>query len=234
MDKAPLKKLDKKMQEIQDAQIIARGAPTISLKDFIDCLLVEAIGFNNTLPTFYSLVEEYGLFVYDKVIEGQVIPSDELLRSLRQRDQQAPHDIMLFDDKEFINGKDLNFWKTLEKESHYSILRDDVATAYNHAGESEFPWLNIDDDLVWLNVEEYAKTAITGDFGLPAKLEDYQNAFKQDAWGWQEALCWLKGKLPDRVQLHQLLKHYETETDLIERAIKAGRLTTGSSSPKRV
>ena len=172
------------------------------------------------------------MVVYDKVIEGQIVSSNELLRSLRHRDQKVPHDIMLFDDKDFIEGKDLDFWKTLEKESHYSILRDDVATAYCNAGESEFPWLNIDGDLVWLNVEEYAKTAITGDFGLPAKLEDYQNAFKQDAWDLQEALRWLKGRLPNKGQIHQLPKQYETETDLIERAIKAGRLTTGSSSPK--
>jgi len=95
MDKAPLKKLDKKMQEMQDAQIIASGAPTISLKDFIDCLLAEAIGVNNTLPTFYKLVEEDGMVVYDKVIEGQIVSSNELLRSLRHRDQQVPHDIIL-------------------------------------------------------------------------------------------------------------------------------------------
>jgi hypothetical protein len=172
MDKVPLKKTDKKTQEIRDAQIFANGAPTISLRDFIDFLLAEAIGVNNTLPTFYKLVEEYGMVVYDKVIEGQIVSSNELLRSLRNRDQQVPHYIMPLNVKDFIEGKDLNFWKTLEKECRYSVLRDDVSTAYCHAGESEFPWFNIYGGLVWLNIEEYTKTVNSGIHEIPKIAQD--------------------------------------------------------------
>lgn len=140
--KAPLDKFDK---EIQDARIIANGAPTLSLQNFIDRLLVEATGNNTPLPTFYSLAEEYGLVVYDKVIDGEVVSSGELLGTLRQREQQADKS---FDDDSF------QFWETLVKESKYSVFRDDVAMAYARTDKPQFPWLNWYGALVSLNVGE--------------------------------------------------------------------------------
>jgi len=224
--KVPLDKLGKEFNELQDAWIIANGPPTVSLWEFIDRLLVESTGNNAPLPIFYSLVEVYGLVVYDKVIDGQVVLPHELLGALRKREQQADKS---FDDDSF------QFWETLAKESKYSISRDDVAKAYECAGKSKFPWLSWHDGLVSLNVEEHTNAAISGGFGLPAQPEDYQDAFKQDAWSWQEALCWLKGRLPDGCRLHQLPKYYSDEINLIQRAIKADppRLTNDSSSPKQ-
>lgn len=169
--KAPLDKLDR---ELQDARIIANGPPIISLWEFIDRLLVEATGNNAPLPAFYSLVEVYGLVVYDKVIDGQVVLSNELLGALRKREQQADKS---FDDDSF------QFWETLAKESKYSISRDDVAKAYEYAGKSKFPWLSWHDALVNLNVEEHTNAAISGGFGLPAKPEDYQDASASNAYG---------------------------------------------------
>ena len=64
--KSPLNKLD---MEMLDARIMSHGAPTLSLQNLIDRLLVQAIGNSTSLPTFYSLVEEYGLIVYDKEID---------------------------------------------------------------------------------------------------------------------------------------------------------------------
>jgi hypothetical protein len=140
--KAPLDKLYK---EIEDARIIANGAPTLSLQNFIDRLLVEAVGESKPLPSFYDLVEVYGLVVYDKVIDGQVVSSGELLGTLRQREQQADR---LFDDDGF------RFWETLVEERKYSVFRDDVAMAYYRAGKSLFPWFSWNGVLVWLNVGE--------------------------------------------------------------------------------
>jgi hypothetical protein len=135
----PLNRLDK---EKQDEQI---SAPTVRLCTFIDRVLVEAIGDNTTLPTFYYLVENHGLLIRDKVIEGQIVSSRELLTSLRQREQQADKS---FDDDNF------QFWQTLHKESRYSVHRADIAAAYSHAGKSQFPWLSWNNDVAWLNVED--------------------------------------------------------------------------------
>jgi len=157
--KSPLDKLDK---EMQDARIIADGAPTLSLRNFIEHLLVEATGTSPPLSTFYSLVEEYGLVVYDKVMEGQAVSPSELLVSLRQREQQA--------DKSF-DEDGFQFWETLTKESKYSVFRDDVAMAYEVAGKSRFPWLNLYNKSVWLNVNEYAKIDTSYGFGLPTPAE---------------------------------------------------------------
>lgn len=148
---APLDKPDKEMQEMR---IVADGAPTLSLRNFIEHLLVEATGTRSPLSAFYSLVEEYGLVVYDKVIEGQTVSPSELLVSFRQREQQA--------DKSF-DEDGFQFWETLTKESKYSILRDDLEKAYKQAGKSQFPWLNIYDTLVWLNVEDQAKVVSVTD-----------------------------------------------------------------------
>jgi hypothetical protein len=93
--KAPLDKLDK---ELRDARIIENGAPTISLRSFIGRLLVEATGDSATLPTFYRLVEEGGLVVYDGVLDKRhdyirhesygtkpkIVSQEELLGALRK------------------------------------------------------------------------------------------------------------------------------------------------------
>ncbi|MGZ5573926.1 MAG: hypothetical protein ACXWEO_02770 [Methylobacter sp.] len=168
--KAPLNKLDK---ELQDARIIENGAPTISLWSFIGRLLVEATGDSLTLPTFYRLVEEGGLVIYDCVlskkheyiqhkaynIKPEIVSQDELLGALRQREQLADK---LFDHDSF------QFWETLVKESRYSLCRDNVAMAYRRVGKLQFPWFSLDDTLVWLNTEEY----INADF-----LEKWQQQF---------------------------------------------------------
>lgn len=128
------------------------GPPTLSLQNFIGCLLVEAIGNSTSLPTFYCLVEEYGLIVYDKVIdvydkviEGQLVSLSELLGTLRQREQLVDKS---FDDDSF------QFWETLTLESKYSVFRDHVAMAYRDAGKLEFPWFNMNGELVWLSTGE--------------------------------------------------------------------------------
>ena len=112
--------LDESDKKIQDERIFASGPPTVSLQYFIDSLLAKTVGTNDTLPIFYNLVEVYGLVVYDKVIEGKVVLSNDLLDALRRRERQADKS---FDDDSF------QFWETLAKESKYSVLRDDVAMA---------------------------------------------------------------------------------------------------------
>jgi hypothetical protein len=168
--KAPLDKIDK---GLQDARIIENGAPTISLRSFIDRLLVEATGDSATLPTFYRLVEEGGLVVYDGVLgkrhdyirhesydtKPKIVSQEELLGALRKREQQATY---LSDDDSF------EFWGALAKESKYSVCRDNVAMAYRRTGKSQFPWLRFDDTLVLLNTEKY----INADF-----LEKWQQKF---------------------------------------------------------
>ena len=145
--KAPLDRLDK---EVQSKTTIANCVPTLSLQNFIDRLLAEAIGDNDPLPTFCKLVEEDGMVIHDKVIEGQIVSSSKLLFALREREQQA--------DKSFDKNKfDIDFWGTLSKERKYSVFCDDVAKAYEHAGKSKFPWVSWDNKLIWLDVKEQAK-----------------------------------------------------------------------------
>jgi hypothetical protein len=167
--KAPLDQLDK---VLRDARIIENGAPTISLRSFIDRLLVEATGDSATLPTFYRLVEEGGLVVYDGVLgkrhdyirhesydtKPKIVSQEELLGALRKREQQAT----------YLSDDSFEFWETLAKESKYSVCRDNVAMAYRRTGKSQFPWLSLDDTLVLLNTEKY----INADF-----LEKWQQKF---------------------------------------------------------
>jgi hypothetical protein len=134
--------LSRKAKVAQDARVLKNGAATISLRDFVDSLLVRAIGDDDTLPSFYSLVEDNGLVIYDKVRDGEIVQADELLTALRQRERQA---IDSFEEDNFY------FWATLNKESRYSVYRDDVANAYQHAGESYFPWFDCDGKLVRLS-----------------------------------------------------------------------------------
>lgn len=219
--KAPLDKFD---EELQIKKIIANNRLSFCLPEFIRLLPVDVTEDNTPFLAFYWLIEEYGLVVYNKVVDGQIVSSTELFRSLRERQRQA---------RDSFDDYDCDFWGTLANERKYTVERDDVATAYDHAGKLEFPWLSIVDNQVSLNVNDHSKIAKSCVFGLPAKAEDYQDAFKQDAWSWQEALCWLKRRLPDKRRLHQLPKFYPTETDMIQRAIKAGRLSADSSSPRR-
>ena len=130
----------------------------------IDVVLAEAIGDNITLPTLYQLIEKYELVVYDKVIDGEEIPSDKLLDTLRQREQQG-------DDS--FDGDSFQFWGTLKKEFRYSVYRKDVAKAYKNAGKLRFPWHNLDDEFVWL---EYPFDCLNG---MEEKLKLKQNLPKE-------------------------------------------------------
>lgn len=68
--------------------------------------------------------------------------------------------------------------------------------------------------------------------GIAAKPEDYAHALRQDAWKAWEALSWLNGLnamyFREGQKAGLLDKH-----DLIQRAIKAGRLTPEGSSPRQ-
>jgi hypothetical protein len=235
--KTPLTKDDKKAQ---DERIIRNGAPTVSLRDFVDEILGDELEDFDTLPTFYRLVEEYGLVVYDGVVDSNIVSSKDLLIALRHREQEADE---AFGDASFY------FWKPFLRPSGnevgYTLFRDDVAQAYHNAGKPYFPWLDWHGDKVELKVKEHITVDNTWEFGLAAKPEDYQDAFKQDAWTWQEALCWLKGRFPDETRLGQLGElpeknrafrydgYYQEDRKLICKAIDANVLTEKGSSPQQ-
>jgi hypothetical protein len=168
--KAPLDKIDK---GLLDARTIALRSPTLSLQNFIDRVLADAIGTKATLPTFYDLVEEHGLIVYDKVIDGQIVPSGELLDSLRQREQQANQS---FDDDSF------QFWEALAKESKYSVLFDDVAMAYDRAGKSVLPWLNMDNIVLLLNVQTAIAKVVMDEGQNPWLIIDSNDPPPEQPW----------------------------------------------------
>jgi hypothetical protein len=148
--KTPLYNLDKK---IQDARITTIAPISLPLGHVISYLLVEATGDETPLHTFYRLIEKDGLVMANKNIEGEIVSSNELLRALQQREQEQPYDLMSIDDK----GRNIKFWETLKTECLYSIFRDDFAQAYDNAGELQFPWLNYNNALIWLNVEDHIK-----------------------------------------------------------------------------
>lgn len=194
------------------------GWPTMSLHDFIEKLLVEAFDYDDAIPMFYELLEKDGLVIRNKVIDGEAVPTDEMLAALQLREKQS-------DDS--FGKSNFKFWDALVKESRYSVYRDDVAVAYHCAGKPSFPWFNYDDQFAW-----FPDTIIMPDgFSLPAQTEDFQEALLLETWTAQEALCWLKGRKVDNGRLHQLSRYYPTEYELIERAIKANKMTVDSSTP---
>lgn len=79
----------------------------------------------------------------------------------------------------------------------------------------------------------------SGHFGLPADGDELKDALRLDAWTWAEALCWCKGRRYEggydesRPRDHFLLTYYPDEADQIQRAIKAGKLTVDSSTPRQ-
>jgi hypothetical protein len=141
MDKVPLDRADK---ELLDNRTFEHGAPTMSLRDFIGRLLVDAVGAEQSLRAFYKLVNEHGLVIHDKVIEGKPVSLSDLLASLQKREQQV--DGALADS--------FQFWTTLTQEGKYSVFHDDVAKAYALADKTEFPWLNWNDKFVSLPVQQ--------------------------------------------------------------------------------
>jgi hypothetical protein len=149
-NKAPITELDYKLQ---CKKIIANNRLSLCLPEFIKLLPADPNTDNTSFPAFYRLVEDYGLIVHDKVVDGQIVSSSELLSTLRQRQQQAWDS---FDDYEFC------FWDGLSNEIRYTVERDDVATAYDKAGKAEFPWLSIEDNQVSLNVAEHTKIVVVG------------------------------------------------------------------------
>ena len=154
--------LDKKDNEEQKGKILASGGPTISLQNFIDDLLVEAIADNNVLPTFYSLVRDYNLTIYDKIMDKtkdgkiispqKIVSPNELILYLQERDQQREQS----SNENWNNPADskFKFWEeTIVRK--YTIFKNDLAIAYNNAGKLKFPWFNWDNKLVWLDVIDY-------------------------------------------------------------------------------
>ena len=147
--KAPLDKLDEKLQFKKE---IANNRLSLCLPEFIELLPVDVSEHNSRFPAFYRLVEEYGLVVNDKTVDGQIVSSFELLAALQQRDQHAYDS---FDDYDF------DYWGALTKERKYNVERDDVATAYDKAGKTEFPWLSMEGNPVSLNTVDHAKVEST-------------------------------------------------------------------------
>jgi hypothetical protein len=185
--KAPLNELDDEAQKKEDALIINRGAPSISLWQFIDYLLPEING--TSLPSFYRLIEEFELVVYDGVLPKRIngldelnettpsiVPSARLLKSLRERELH---------EHEHEQLNDFQFWKTLRQESKYNIWRDDVAAAYKRAGEERFPWLNWYDQKVELDVKEIlmiATDTVTGDSTPRGKKPSSKRETRLNTW----------------------------------------------------
>jgi hypothetical protein len=219
---APLDMLEK---NVHDKKVFDEGPPTASLHDFVENILAEAIGDNNTLSTFYDLVNRFGLTADDKVLNGSPVLMAELISALERREDDENALLEGFED--MSEHQYFDFWETLKKESQYSIFRDQVENAYMAAGKTKYPWWTWGGQFVWLDVSFKLKG-----FGLPANAEEFQDTLLQDSWTWDEALCWLKGRYPDKCRLHQLPKYYADEVDLIMRAIKAGKLTIDSSTPK--
>lgn len=164
--KAPLDKHD---EELQFKKEIANNRLSLCLPEFIELLPVDVSEHNSRFPAFYRLVEEYGLVVHDKTVDGQIVSSFELLEALRQRDQQA---------YDSLDDYDFDFWEALIKERKYNVERDDVATAYEKAGKTAFPWLSIVNNSVSLNTEEHTKADNSDVFGITGfgKLEIPKNA----------------------------------------------------------
>ena len=144
--------LDKHDEELQFKKEIANNRLSLCLPEFIELLPVDVSEHNSRFPAFYRLVEEYGLVVHDKTVDGQIVSSFELLEALRQRDQQA---------YDSLDDYDFDFWEALIKERKYNVERDDVATAYDKAGKTEFPWLSMEGSPVSLNTEDHAKAETT-------------------------------------------------------------------------
>ena len=147
-------------REEDEKRILEKGIPKISLWRFIDYILVnvaEEANVGAAREVFYKLVEEHGLVVYDmsglteydESNRGQVVSPDALLDALRKREGARQPGDYLFE-----------FWKTMDKESRYCVFRDDVAKAFNHAGDQDFHWIDWD-----LNVKKPSEALTNGGAG---------------------------------------------------------------------
>jgi hypothetical protein len=67
-------------------------------------------------------------------------------------------------------------------------------------------------------------------WGLEAKESDYAKALRLDSWTAREAICWLNGRNPIWCR-GDINEYFREEVDQVMRAIKAGILTTESSTP---
>lgn len=160
-------------REEREAAVFRNGPPTTSLQYFIDCILTQAIGDNDlAFNTFIRLITTDGLIVYDKVIDGEPIPSSQLIETIQKRRKE---------DEEAFNDPNFIFWGTLKKERKYSIYRDNLAKAYRNAGQAKFPWINLDEALCWLDV--YEKNS---DGEASSKAQQFskkkRKSFQQEKW----------------------------------------------------
>ncbi|QSA97727.1 hypothetical protein [Methylococcus sp. EFPC2] len=204
----------------------ARGPDTMSLKGFLG-VLEEAHEHQSPLDRLHTLISEHGLPIIDQA--GEPVPSSELAEKLQQADLEWF--------SEDVDG-DWDYLKYLPEEKNYIVRRFDVSDAYRTAGCSTFPWARINTqtmeaELAWLDLEFHNSAK---GFGVAASDDDFADALKQDSWTATEALCWLKGRVPDKSREHQLPKYYETEVAAIQKALpdkngQGGVLTFDKSKP---
>jgi len=213
----PLDAID---MEEQENQATKRGWSTMTLENFVERTLVHYVGEQNAIPVFLKLLEKYELVVQDGVIDAEPINTTHLIKRIQKNNNDVMSDL----------------WEVLLiKERHYSIHRGDVAEAYNRAEKSEFPWLGIDEKLSCLACDDFIESNVdlmSLPRGLPATTEDYLEALKQDCWTVREAICWLKGKLPDFIR-GDIKEHFKGEYEFAKKAIESNecKLTATSSSP---
>ena len=180
--KAPLNEPEDETKKIEYARIIANGPPTIPLWQFIDYLLPQTNGTSlpafyrlvqefelvvyngvlgkknnwhcNVMAHTPAIISSHTRYKYQANKKPpQIVPSYELLESLRKREQQGRHSL-----------KSFQFWETLPIESKYCIWRNDVEAAYGRAGETKFPWLSWHDEKVELDLKKQLFKENNNDF----------------------------------------------------------------------
>jgi hypothetical protein len=124
------------------------------------------------------------------------------------------------DDEAYNSDEFLSFIEDTEKQASQVQRVRKYLLAQVEAGIGRLPQLE-------------SNTSVLGEnFGLTAKPEDYERAFRQKSWTAREALCWLKGRNPDWCR-EDIEEYYREESDLVRRAISAGILTWKSSTPRQ-
>ena len=202
--------LDREQQKSQDSEFIELGYPEMPLRRFIDTLLTKELGRNGAFKAFYSLVEDYGLEIYDKPIDGNIVDSKKLLETLRNRGIEYGEEQR----KKLNEDWNYDFWTLLIDEKSYSIERDDVEKAYRNAGKKYYPWFKWGgEELTHIPINEALpndsapdqKTEALANAGAGSQVKTMIKKRELKTWLWE---TWLKEDRPGGVLFFKLLKKY--------------------------
>lgn len=165
-------------------------------------------------------------------------PADVRVAFIRARktaaksgDDGLSHTLVMVPDYDAERMPLADFW--LSRENVLAVLAERGITDFQwpEDGEPRFvPSMGRDRNAHGVDTPRYYGMVPTI-LGLTAKPEDYRWALLQDAWTAREALCWLHGRNPWWFN-GDIQRELPEPVDLSKRAIRAGRLTPESSSPR--